>query len=161
MTDFEAPDFKAPDFKTKDPDFEVRVRESFASQGIMDHIGAKMLTVAPGYCEVELPYSDAVSQQHGFFHGGVIGTVADSAGGYAAFTLMDADDNILTVEYKLNLMAPALGERLIARGSVLRPGKTLTVCRAEVGVVKDGRETACAAMQQTMMRIVGRADVSG
>ena len=161
MTDDDALDFKTPDFKAKDPDFEARVRESFAAQGIMGHIGAKMLTVAPGYCEVELPYSDAVSQQHGFFHGGVIGTIADSAGGYAAFTLMDTDDGVLTVEYKLNLMAPALGEHLIARGRVLRPGKTLTVCRAEVGVVKDGRETACAAMQQTMMRIVGRTDVNG
>lgn len=154
-------DFKAPDFKVKDPDFEARVRTSFASQGIMDHIGAELRKIEPGYCEIELPYSDAVSQQHGFFHGGVIGTIADSAGGYAAFSLMDADDEALTVEYKLNLMALALGERLIARGRVLRPGKTLTVCRAEVTVLKDGKETACAAMQQTMMRIVGRDNVTG
>ena len=112
-------------------------------------------------CEIELPYSDAVSQQHGFFHGGVIGTIADSAGGYAAFGLMDAEDGILTVEYKLNLMAPADGDLLIARGRVVRPGRTLTVARAEVGVVKDGVEVACAAMQQTLMRIVGRAGVSG
>jgi uncharacterized protein (TIGR00369 family) len=154
-------DFKAPDFKVKDPDFEARVRTSFASQGIMDHIGAELRKIEPGYCEIELPYSDAVSQQHGFFHGGVIGTIADSAGGYAAFSLMDADDEVLTVEYKLNLMALALGERLIARGRVLRPGKTLTVCRAEVAVLKDGKETACAAMQQTMMRIVGRDNVTG
>ena len=154
-------DFKAPDFKVKDPDFEARVRTSFASQGIMDHIGAELRKIEPGYCEIELPYSDAVSQQHGFFHGGVIGTIADSAGGYAAFSLMDADDEVLTVEYKLNLMALALGERLIARGRVLRPGKTLTVCRAEVTVLKDGKETACAAMQQTMMRLVGRDNVTG
>ena len=154
-------DFKTPDFKVKDPDFEARVRTSFASQGIMDHIGAELRKIEPGYCEIELPYSDAVSQQHGFFHGGVIGTIADSAGGYAAFSLMDADDEVLTVEYKLNLMALALGERLIARGRVLRPGKTLTVCRAEVAVLKEGKETACAAMQQTMMRIVGRDNVTG
>jgi len=108
-----------------------------------------------------LPYSDDVSQQHGFFHGGAIGTIADSAGGYAAFSLMSADDGVLTVEYKLNLMAPADGELLIARGRVVRPGRTLTVTRAEVAVVKDGRERPCAAMQQTMMRIVGRADVVG
>ncbi len=149
------------DFEAKDPDFAERVRKSFAAQGIMDHIGAKLTLIEPGACEIELPYSDAVSQQHGFFHGGVIGTIADSAGGYAAFGLMDAEDGILTVEYKLNLMAPADGNLLIARGRVLRPGRTLTVTRAEVGVVKDGREVACAAMQQTLMRIVGRPGVSG
>ncbi len=149
------------DFEAKDPDFAERVRKSFAAQGIMDHIGATLTLIEPGVCEIELPYSDAVSQQHGFFHGGVIGTIADSAGGYAAFGLMDAEDGILTVEYKLNLMAPADGDLLIARGRVLRPGRTLTVARAEVAVVKDGVEVACAAMQQTLMRIVGRAGVSG
>ena len=145
------------DFKATDPDFAARVRKSFAAQGIMDHIGATLTLIEPGACEIELPYSDAVSQQHGFFHGGVIGTIADSAGGYAAFGLMDADDEILTVEYKLNLMAPADGDLLVARGRVVRPGRTLTVARAEVVVVKDGREIACAAMQQTLMRIVGGA----
>ena len=149
------------DFEAMDPDFAERVRKSFAAQGIMDHIGATLTLIEPGVCEIELPYSDAVSQQHGFFHGGVIGTIADSAGGYAAFGLMDAEDGILTVEYKLNLMAPADGDLLIARGRVVRPGRTLTVARAEVGVVKDGVEVACAAMQQTLMRIVGRAGVSG
>ncbi|MEE9318666.1 MAG: PaaI family thioesterase [Rhodospirillales bacterium] len=161
MTGFNPPGFKPPGFKPKDPDFEERVRKSFAAQGIMDHIGAELRKIEPGYCEIELPYSDAVSQQHGFFHGGVIGTIADSAGGYAAFSLMEPEDGILTVEYKLNLMAPADGDRLLARGRVLRPGKTLSVCRAEVTVIKDGQETDCAAMQQTLMRIVGRADVTG
>lgn len=151
----------APPFTAPDPDFAKRVEKSFATQGIMATIGARLTRIEPGYCEIELPYSDAVSQQHGFFHGGAIGTIADSAGGYAAFSLMDASDGVLTVEYKLNLMAPARGERLIARGRVLRPGRTLTVTRAEVAVVKDGEETACAAMQQTLMRIVGRADVTG
>ena len=127
----------------------------------MGHIGARLGSVRPGYCEIELPYSEAVSQQHGFFHGGVIGTIADSAGGYAAFGLMDAEDGILTVEYKLNLMALADGDLLVARGQVVRAGRTLTVARAEVGVVKNGVEVACAAMQQTLMRIVGRAEVGG
>ncbi len=145
------------DFQAKDPNFAERVRKSFATQGIMGHIGAKLTLIEPGACEIELPFSDAVSQQHGFFHGGVIGTIADSAGGYAAFSLMDAGDGILTVEYKLNLMAPADGDLLIARGRVVRPGRALTVARAEVGVVKDGVEVACAAMQQTLMRIVGGA----
>ena len=149
------------DFTATDPDFAERVRKSFDAQGIMDHIGATLTLIEPGVCEIELPYSDAVSQQHGFFHGGVIGTIADSAGGYAAFGLMDAEDGILTVEYKLNLMAPADGDLLVARGQVVRVGRTLTVARAEVGVVKNGVEVACAAMQQTLMRIVGRADVGG
>ena len=149
------------DFTATDPDFAERVRKSFDAQGIMDHIGATLTLIEPGVCEIELPYSDAVSQQHGFFHGGVIGTIADSAGGYAAFGLMDAEDGILTVEYKLNLMAPADGDLLVARGQVVRAGRTLTVARAEVGVVKNGVEVACAAMQQTLMRIVGRAQVGG
>ena len=148
-------------FTATDPDFAERVRKSFDAQGIMDHIGATLTLIEPGVCEIELPYSDAVSQQHGFFHGGVIGTIADSAGGYAAFGLMDAENGILTVEYKLNLMAPADGDLLVARGQVVRAGRTLTVARAEVGVVKNGVEVACAAMQQTLMRIVGRAEVGG
>ncbi len=149
------------DFKTFNPEYEPMLRESFGKQGIMTHIGAQMGDVSPGRCEIRLPYSDDVSQQHGFFHGGVVGTIADSAGGYAAFSLMAAGDGILTVEYKLNLMAPADGELLIARGEVVRPGRSLSVTRAEVSVVKDNKETPCAVMQQTLMRIVGRADVSG
>ena len=137
------------------------LRESFAKQGIMTHIGAEMGAISPGRCEIKLPYSADVSQQHGFFHGGVVGTIADSAGGYASFILMAAGDGILTVEYKLNLMAPADGDLLIARGQVMRPGRIITVASADVFVVKDGEETLCAVMQQTLMRIVGRADVSG
>ena len=149
------------DFIAQDPNFQVRIEKSFYAQGLMGHLGAGLVSVSPGTCEIELPFSDAVSQQHGFFHGGVIGTIADTAGGYAAFTLMDVDDGILTVEYKINMMAPASGELLIGRGQVLRSGRTLTVSQAEVSVVKDGKETVCAAMQQTLMRIVGRADVFG
>ncbi len=149
------------DFTAPDLDFAKRVETSFSAQGIMGHIGARLRLVEPGVCEIELPYSDGVCQQHGFFHGGAVGTIADSAGGYAAFSLMEASDGVLTVEYKLNFMASANGELLVARGRVVRPGRTLTVARAEVSVVKDGRETACAAMQQTIMRIIGRADVTG
>ena len=149
------------DFTATDPDFTERVQKSFDAQGIMDHIGAALTLIEPGVCEIELPYSDVVSQQYGFFHGGVIGTIADSAGGYAAFGLMDAEDGILTAEYKLNLMAPADGDLLVARGQVVRAGRTLTVVRAEVGVVKNGVEVVCAAMQQTLMRIVVRAEVGG
>ncbi len=143
------------------PDFDRVIRESFSKQGIMKHIGAEVGEVSPGRCEIRLPYSDDLSQQHGFFHGGVVGTIADSAGGYAAFTLMEDGDGILTVEYKLNIIAPADGELLIARGEVLKPGRTLTVSTARVDVIKDGKATPCAVMQQTLMRIVGRPDVSG
>ena len=148
-------------FQPNNPDFESMLRTSFESQGIMSHIGAELGAVGPGHCEIRLPYSDDVSQQHGFFHGGVVGTIADSAGGYAAFSLMAVGDGVLTVEYKLNLMAPADGDMLIARGEVVRPGRSLTVSRAEVSIVKEGDEIPCAVMQQTLMRIVGRAQVSG
>lgn len=149
------------DFKAPNADYEAMLRSSFAKQGIMAHIGAQMGAVSPGHCEIRLPYSDDVSQQHGFFHGGIVGTIADTAGGYAAFSLMADGDGILTVEYKINLIAPADGDMLIARGEMVRAGRSLSVTRAEVLVVKEGRETPCAVMQQTLMRIVGRADVSG
>ena len=148
-------------FTAKDPDFEKTVRASFARQGIMGHIGAEIDEVRPGYCAIRLPFSDDLSQQHGFFHGGVVSTIADSAGGYAAFSLMEPGNGILTVEFKINLTAPADGDLLIARGWVVRPGWTLSVSRAEVSVLKGGKETVCAVMQQTLMRIVGRAGVSG
>ena len=120
-----------PQFKPANPDFESAVRESFSKQGIMRHIGAALNSIRPGFVEICVPYSEELSQQHGFFHGGVVGMIADSAGGYAAFSLMAAGDGILTVEYKVNLMAPADGDLLIARGEVLRPGRTLTVAGAK------------------------------
>lgn len=149
------------EFEPRNPEWEQAVRTSFAKQGMMDHIGAKLVNVRPGHCEIHLPYGEHISQQHGFFHGGVIATIADNAGGYAGFSLMGSGDGVLTVEFKLNIMAPADGELLIARGDVARAGKQLTVTTAEIVVVKNGRETPCALMQQTLMRIVGRADVSG
>lgn len=147
--------------KPANPDFEQAVRESFARQGIMAHIGARLGVIRPGYVEIIAPYSDDLSQQHGFFHGGVVGTIADSAGGYAAFTLMGAGDGVLTVEYKINLVAPADGDTLIARAEVVRPGRTLSVSQAQVFAIKNGQETLCGIMQQTLMRIVGRPDVTG
>jgi len=151
----------ARDYTPCNPDYQRVVRESFGKQGIMAHIGADVGDIGPGRCEIRLPYNDDLSQQHGFFHGGIIGTIADSAGGYAAFTLMEDGDGILTVEYKLNIIAPADGELLIARGEIVKAGRTLSVCRADVDVVKNGEATTCAVMQQTLMRIVGRPDVSG
>ncbi len=145
-------------FEPSNPDFERRVRASFARQSFMGHIGAELARIEPGYCEISLPYSERICQQHGFFHGGVIGTIADNAGGYAAFSLMDAESSVLTVEFKLNLLSPGEGERLAARAQVLRAGRLLTVCRADVYGVTGGDERHCATGLVTLMRLPGRAD---
>jgi len=115
----------------------------------------------PGYCEIQVPYKRELSQQHGYFHAGVIGTLADNSGGYAAFTLMPSDASILTVEYKLNLMAPGDGELLISRAQVIKPGRTLTICRPEVFVVKNGVQTMCATALMTLMALHGKPDRPG
>ncbi len=145
-------------FDAPNPDFAARVQASFARQRIMELLGAELASIEAGLCEIRLPFKEALCQQHGFFHGGVIGTIADSAGGYAGFSLMPADASVLTVEYKLNLLAPADGDYLLATGRVIRPGRTLVVCRADVVVYKDGRQTVCATLLQTLMTMHGRAD---
>ena len=142
-------------YKILDPQFEQRVRVSFARQAAMGLIGATMTRVEPGRCEIELPVRDDLTQQHKFVHGGVVGMIADSAGGYAAFTLMPPGAGVLTVEFKVNMLAPARGERLIARGEVLKPGRTLSIVRADVWALEAGRETLIAAMQQTLMVMHG------
>jgi uncharacterized protein (TIGR00369 family) len=142
----------------RNPDFEARVRGSFARQNAMGLIGARMASVEPGRVEIELPVREDLGQQHGFVHGGIVGMIADSAGGYAAFTLMPADASVLTVEYKVNMLAPAEGELLIARGEVLKPGRTLSVVRADVWARRGDRETRVAAMQQTLMVMHGTPD---
>lgn len=147
-----------PVFNPRDPDYPARVRASFERQGFMRSLGAELTRVEPGFCEIRLPYREDLSQQHGYFHAGALGAVADSAGGYAAFTLMGANDSVLTVEYKLNLVAPGRGDLAIARARVIRPGRTLTVCQADVFVVTEGTETLCAVLQQTVIRMEGRAD---
>lgn len=139
------------EFEAKDPDFEARVRSSFERQGIMGHIGATLDDVAPGYCEIRLGYGPELSQQHGYFHGGIIGTIADSAAGYAGYSLMPADSSVLTVEYKLNLMSPAEGEMMIARGHVIKAGRTLVITRADVSIIKDRQDKLCATLLQTLM----------
>ncbi len=141
-----------------DPHYVERVRSSFARQQFMSFLGAKLVEIRPGYCEIHLPYKGELSQQHGYFHGGVIGTIADNAGGYAAYTLQPADSSVLTVEYKLNLLAPGDGELLIARGQVVKPGRTLTVCKSEIAVVKNGLEKLCAIAVITLMQMAGKSD---
>lgn len=144
-------DLAHPRYRTPNPAFATRVRESFARQPFMATLGAEIASVTPGQCEIRLPYRPGLGQQHGFFHGGVVGTLADNACGYASFTLADADSSVLTVEYKLNLMSPAAGEVLIARARVLRPGRTLVVAQADVLVVIDGREKPVATALATLM----------
>src|SRR5215475_5150081 len=112
-------------FTPANPAFEARVRDSFARQAAMCFIGAQIAEVTPGRCRIELAARPELGQQHGFVHGGIVGMIADSAGGYAAFSLMPADVSILTVEFKINLLAPARGELLVAAGMVVKPGRTL------------------------------------
>ena len=144
-----------------DPDFEQRTRASFARQGAMAHLGAVLGRVEPGRVEISLPFRPELSQQHGFFHAGMIASIADSAGGYAGFTLFPADAGVLTVEFKLNLLAAADGELAIAQGEVIRSGRTITVCRIDAFVEKQGKRTHCATGTQTLMCLVGRAGVKG
>ncbi|HUL94418.1 MAG TPA: PaaI family thioesterase [Usitatibacter sp.] len=144
-----------------DPAFEARTRESFARQGAMAYLGAVLEKVEPGRVEISLAFRPELSQQHGFFHAGIISTIADSAGGYAGFTLFPKEAGVLTVEFKLNLMAAAEGERALAVGEVIRSGRTLTVCRLDAYVEKGGRRVHCATGLQTLMALVGRAGVTG
>jgi uncharacterized protein (TIGR00369 family) len=116
----------------------------------MSFMGATLPVVEPGYCEIHLPFKAELTQQHGFFHGGVIGTIADSAAGYAGYSLMDSDAGVLTIEYKMNIVAPGDGELLIAEGTVLKPGRTITVTKADVFAVKNGKRKLCATMLQTL-----------
>ena|SRR5437899_553915 len=131
----------------------AQVRRSFARQGALIAWDAQITRLAVGECEIALPMSAVVTQQHGYFHGGVIATVADAAGGYAANTLLMPSHEVLTAEYKINLVAPGDGDRLIARGSVRKAGRTLVVASVDVFVIKQGAEKLCALMQQTLFVI--------
>ena len=144
--------------RISDPHFVERVLASFARQSAMELIQATLPLIEHGRTEIHLPHWPGVEQQHGFVHGGVVGMIADSAAGYAAMTMVPASASVLTVEYKMNLVAPADGEKLVARGKVVRPGRTLIVTQAEVFAVKDGQETLCALMQQTIMVMHGKTE---
>jgi len=125
----------------------------------MGLLGATLDRVEKGRVEISVPFRAQLSQQHGFFHAGVISTIADSAGGYAGFTLFPAEAGVLTVEFKINLLAAADGERALAVGEVIRSGRTLTVCRLDAWVEKGGKRSHCATGMQTLMTVVGRAGV--
>jgi uncharacterized protein (TIGR00369 family) len=145
-------------FDPSDPDWERKVRDSFARQGAMATVGARLVRVAPGEVDIEVARVPAIRQQHGYVHGGVVGMIADSAGGYAGYSTMPAGATVLTVEYKMNLLSPADGDTILAKGRVVKPGRTLVVTQAEVYSIKQGREKLCALMTQTLMTMAGKED---
>jgi uncharacterized protein (TIGR00369 family) len=145
-------------FVARDPDYERRVRDSFVRQGFLRHCGAVIDELAPGHVTLSVRHAEALTQQHGFFHGGLIATLADTAAGYAALSMMRPEVGVLSVEFKLNFIAPARGERLVAHGRVIRPGRTLTVCRADVETVDGERVTEVATALLTMMSVDGFQD---
>lgn len=139
-------------------DTRSRIRDSFAKQSAMALIHAEIPVIEEGRAEIEIPHWDGVLQQHGYVHGGVVGMIADSAAGYAAMTVVPEGTSVLTVEYKINMVAPANGDKIVAKGSVLRAGRTLLLTKADVYAVKDGTETLCAVMQQTIMAMHGKGE---
>ncbi len=141
-----------------DPDFESRVRESFERQGAMKLIGATLEMVAPGEVEIYMPFREDLTQQHGFVHAGIITTIMDNACGFAAYSLMPADASVLSVEFKVNLLAPAKGEAFIARGEVIKPGKTITVCNGEVYAPGEDNKLI-ATMTATLIMLQGRTGI--
>jgi uncharacterized protein (TIGR00369 family) len=141
------------DMVVRNADYVNAVRSSFARQGLMGLYGARLTRVEPGSVEVEVPFRSDLTQQQGFFHGGVTTAIADTACGYSALTLMPEECEVISVEFKINLIAPAHGDRLVARGRVVRSGRTITVCQGDVVAVSAEGETHCAAMMGTMMRV--------
>ncbi len=144
-----------PVFKPRNPSFAPEIRASFAKQLVMELIGAKLSRIEPGIVEITVPYRTDLTQQHGYLHAGVITTIADSACGYAAYSLMPAGSEVLSVEFKVNLLRSAKGIEFLARAEVIKPGKTLTVVRADVfGLTADqGQQTLIASMLGTMFCI--------
>lgn len=140
----------------QDPAFAERVRASFAKQGAMATIGATLAEIEPGRAVIALPWQPGLTQQHGFLHAGMVATALDSACGYAASSLMPADAGVLTIEYKINLLAPAQGERFRMEGVVLKPGRTITVSEGRAYAIHEGREKLVATMVATLMAISGR-----
>jgi uncharacterized protein (TIGR00369 family) len=134
----------------RNPSFAEEVRKSFAKQSIMQLIGAELTRLEPGVVEISLPYRRDLTQQDGYLHAGIITTIADSAAGYAAYSLMPAGAGVLSVEFKVNLLRPAQGEKFLARAEVIKPGKTLTVVRADVFGIRGGERTLVATLLGTM-----------
>jgi uncharacterized protein (TIGR00369 family) len=145
-----------PRFEPKDPDFAARVRASFDRQRAMKTIGATLAGVEAGLVVIELPWAQSLTQQHGFLHAGMVATALDSACGYAGFSLMPADAAVLTIEYKINLLAPAKGQRFRMEGQVIKPGRTATVAEGKAFAIDEGKEKLIATMGCTLMAVFGR-----
>ncbi|MEB3346283.1 PaaI family thioesterase [Aquimarina gracilis] len=124
----------------------------------MKLINAQLIDIRPGYCEIHIPYDKNLTQQHGFFHAGIISTIADNSAGYAAFSLMEQDSSVLTVEFKINLISPGDGKLLIGKSTVLKNGRTLTICKSEVFTVKNSIEKLCAVAQLTLIELKNSSD---
>jgi uncharacterized protein (TIGR00369 family) len=148
-----------PPFTAIHPDFEKRVRDSFARQAFMSTLGATLTRVEPGAVEIRMAVRPDLTQQHGFLHAAAVAAIGDSACGYAALSLMPSDTGVLAVEYKINLMMPAIGEVVIARGRVIRSGRTLSVCQAEMVAIKDGTERTVALLVSTVMAVRDRPGI--
>lgn len=143
-----------------DPDFEARVRRSFEKQRVMQTMGVTLERIAPGEVELALPFREDLTQQHGFLHAGVITTVADSACGYAALTLMPPGAAVLSIEFKVNLLAPAKGEAIVARGRVVKAGRTVSVVQGDVFALEGGQEKLVSTLVGTMMVVQNRPGLS-
>lgn len=142
----------------KDPDYRRKVEASFARQAFLATIGARIAELEPGRCALEMPTRPDLCQQHGFVHAGATTTLADTAAGYAAFSLMPAGSAVLTTEFKVNLLSPARGEKLVARAEVIKPGRTLIVVRSDVFGIEAGQETLVATMLATMICLADSPD---
>ena len=148
-----------PRFEAQDSGFAERVRSSFARQAAMQTLGAALTRVEAGEVAIELPWAAHLTQQHGFLHAGMVAAALDSACGYAGFSLMPADAAVLTIEYKINLLAPAQGERFRMEAQVVKPGRTITVAEGRAFAIEGGREKLVATMTATLMAVIGRENI--
>ena len=148
-------------FEPRCADYAGRVRSSFARQGAMQTLGATLGLLEPGAVDIELPWAPGLTQQHGFLHAGMVATALDSACGYAGFTLMGQDAAVLTIEFKINLLAPAKGERFRVEGRVIKPGRTITVCEGRAFAIENHQEKMIATMGCTLMAVTGRDNIQG
>ncbi len=141
-------------------DYVERIRSSFARQGLMSTLGARLGTISLGEVEIAISPNPAISQQHGFVHAGAVTAIADTAAGYAALTLMPAGTGVLSTEFKINLLAPAVGDRIVARGRVVKAGRTLTVAQSEVFAESDGEQKLVALLTGTLITVEARDGIS-
>lgn len=148
-------------FEPRCAEFAARVRDSFSRQGAMQTLGARLGLVSAGAVDIELDWAQGLTQQHGFLHAGMVATALDSACGYAGFTLMGDDAAVLTIEFKINLLSPARGQRFRMEGRVLKPGRTITVCEGRAFAITDNEEKLVATMGCTLMAVIGRDHIQG